>query len=747
MSSVECVPPYSVSQEGDLYALCDAEGRKILPYKERAIKKLGDNLFALEIQSGWQIYRVGHGILTTHCVTSIAPFENGVAEVLSGEETWTIDTEGKSQIRDVQVFPSGLEIYRDIGGWKLKYQGKEKSIHGKEFKIKQVGNLIYLRDRSPKSYLITLTGNILYQDFKKIIPLGFGLLMLTYKKRRIILHPDGSEAGRISSDITPAFHEGWRYRESSPRYTDPLSPVFSLGMETERFDSHPPLQPRGVRTYRSELGKCVYLVNLAEEKTPHEDYPSQAKKPYNPYYHILLTEDFQILHSRKVDTITPTSEGAWFVQLSTGRTYVYDSLWQLVSPLAFDYIGPFVNGEANALYQSCALRISTRGRILLEECTELPNGDLLGKKLGLCGIESPEGEVRLPFIYSRITPYDYGSFLVERDTQLSTDDKHLQRYFGLYDERYEELLPIIYSQIVPLGGGYLLIRYDEVQSLLQLRDGELHEVNDSPILPYLDEYVRNYRPGITPLANADGNLLLIMQQRLPDGNEITQFGSLYGILSPEGLEIIPFEYTSISPLGDQLLVVDAEGNQGLLDLDYEWTLLCIYRAIRQLTPDIWAARYQGEWQLFGRDGSELLYEDEERLLGYDEGWRIIIDEGEIGLMDGSGYVRIIPEESLPDGYMLGTKCGYWGIERCEDRHEVLPFEYVNITHLGDSGLFLLERNPGSFGLLDKDYSMLLPCNYTGIKLNDRDQVLAYCKTGFYTFLLSELRDRSLQADN
>lgn len=207
---------------------------------------------------------------------------------------------------------------------------------------------------------------------------------------------------------------------------------------------------------------------------------------------------------------------------------------------------------------------------------------------------------------------------------------------------------------------------------------------------------------------------------------------------PSGEWVIPLAYSAIRPLGPYLHLTDSEGQEGLLDSSYETVLTTAYSAIRLLAGRFLTARYQGQWHFFTPEGLPLPQHERRQLPPFSQGAHITIENGEIGIAYPDGYVQIEAPQRLPQGHLLGTKCGYWGIED-EARRELLPFEYVGITYLPHLGLFLLERNPHRFGLMDEDYRLLLPCAYDQLLPEGESAWRAHDRHGWHTFPTDALR--------
>ncbi len=209
---------------------------------------------------------------------------------------------------------------------------------------------------------------------------------------------------------------------------------------------------------------------------------------------------------------------------------------------------------------------------------------------------------------------------------------------------------------------------------------------------------------------------------------------LYGLLGARKKEVLRPIYTDISATTHYVMACK-NGLWGLYRTNGEALTPHKFANI-QLTKDGFMGKVENSWGLYTETGRQILPPEYAQII-LKNNFVYCLRDGKWGLYKSNGeqilstsYDQIEPRE---DGYIYCSKNGLWGVFT-NDAKELYPcqFQSAETISMKDGKLTLYIKTKGAWGLLDfHTGDEILPCYYSNISLLtlDQDQYISVTKGG------------------
>jgi hypothetical protein len=205
------------------------------------------------------------------------------------------------------------------------------------------------------------------------------------------------------------------------------------------------------------------------------------------------------------------------------------------------------------------------GKVLLEpQYRGRPNDFSEGRSVfyskGFVGVIDERGREIAPPVYTSITNYRYGFALAHKeitDTVNKSGGKP-SRYTlkGVLDKNGKEIVPVIYRDLEGSfdNGWFVKVVNDKKEKLHINTLGQIFTVPDG---------------------------ILLMNDRVDGKNVVAYKNSKYGLVNQQFKEVLPFEYSRITPTNDGMLIAGKDGLFGLMDSKLKWIVKPTFTGIFQ----------------------------------------------------------------------------------------------------------------------------------------------------------------------
>ena len=420
------------------------------------------------------------------------------------------------------------------------------------------------------------------------------------------------------------------------------------------------------------------------------------------YGKIIIPFEYSKIEEFTTNKVKVCKNSKWGILNAQGETII---------PFEYDKIEDIIDGVIKILKNGEFGYINEKNEVLISTETTLSNGLYKGKKLGKWGVYSDENNIIIPFEYYEIG--DIHSNMIKACRQL-------RGYWGVLDLNGNEVIPFKYNQIgdfedgiVKAYNGYCWGCLDEhgeilITSQIPLSNGlfkgekwgkwGIYSEDDQIIVPfeygYIDDFedgkifvIKNGFPGYL---NENGETLPMSPYTLSNGYIRKEKLGKYGVCSPAGKIVIPFEYDVIEDFVNGRIKVCKKSQQheqtlwGFLDDKGKVIIPCEYDQLGSFENGKIIAAKLGEkeemrWGCLDYEGNVILpfwYYYLENIKGNKVKAVIDRNEGwvEMYVGDKSG-ILVSSEKKLSNGYLKGEKFGLWGVYT-DDNKIILPFQYT-----------------------------------------------------------------------
>jgi|GEM_PF-1764887 len=283
------------------------------------------------------------------------------------------------------------------------------------------------------------------------------------------------------------------------------------------------------------------------------------------------------------------------------------------------------------------------------------------------GVIDTTGKEIIPFVYERINIVDSNLLIVRQNGK-----------YGLIERSGEAVLPLEYSQLRKFYDNYLIAskggKEDEFGRIEGGKWGLFHKSGREIIPPLYDEMeergqnLRVKKRDKYGLMDTLGQVVLSVEHEgigevLPGGIfEVTRQKKQGGV-DAKGKIIIPFEYSDLSPFGDNI-EVEKDSLTGLLDSAGRVIVPLAHQQIgEQMDGDTFDIERNGLWGLMDIRGREVLPAVYQELDYLWSEFMTCKKNGLWGLLDSTGREAIVPQYDsiLPpeEGFIWAKKQSTW----------------------------------------------------------------------------------------
>lgn len=213
---------------------------------------------------------------------------------------------------------------------------------------------------------------------------------------------------------------------------------------------------------------------------------------------------------------------------------------------------------------------------------------------------------------------------------------------------------------------------------------------------------------------------------------IVELEERFGLMSTNGVTLLPIYFEKLAYLGDSLLLAQRAGGQGVLHLSGDTIVRLRYSrlSIRDDTS-YWAFR-SGKMGLLNAAGDVLIELRFDSIHPFVGGQAIASVNGQTGVLGPEGQWVVAPgayAEFIPqglNGYLVRAADEKWGM--INRAGEVLhPPVYGHLRAISEN--VLAAQQSGQFGLLSADGQMLTPVHYRALKgCNDYTATAGLCRS-------------------
>ncbi len=221
---------------------------------------------------------------------------------------------------------------------------------------------------------------------------------------------------------------------------------------------------------------------------------------------------------------------------------------------------------------------------------------------------------------------------------------------------------------------------------------------------------------------------------LKDGYFKVRKGRLYGVVSKDGVTLIPCEYNQIWDLGEDNILKVLKGRKiGLYTIDGAVIALPEYDQIWGFENGRARVMKNGKIGYIDKSGQEIIPPVYDQVWGFEDGRARVLRNGKIGYIDETGVEIIPPVYDQIWGFENGRarvlqngKIGYID----EKGHLLIPPDYTQIWDF-ENGRAKVFKN-GKFGYIDESGKEVIPPVYNKIWdfENGRAQVYKNGKFGY-----------------
>jgi hypothetical protein len=477
---------------------------------------------------------------------------------------------------------------------------------------------------------------------------------------------------------------------------------------------------RAIVTRKKNRGFVQGIVTLAHEPVLDVSYSSivpvgrsrfAAQKPDGPFE--LLDENGKRYYEGQIQSLARSGNFIVFTE---------NELKGLLNPEGDVLLAPsheeiHVNehGEVTVLGANQWMWLTPSGTLTATYTANdiLPWGDaLIATRGDRTGLISQNREIILPFIYERLTPLTSHQLVAVRD------NRH-----GIIARSGEVIVPFKFDSI---STEYPILR---VQATEQNRRGWwLLDHHGNPLHTKRYDFVASSHRGFYPVLNR----------------------GYWGLLTPQGKEIVGCVYDSIVAIENEQVLVKYRNRYGIIGLNDHWLVApqpapiafadtahfwtregdllmlkdhqasLVYFTTNPVhahstffvenLPDGSTKRINYQGQLIDR--TEQLPLQTEGVMPESEGFRGIQRHGKFGFVDDRGRLRIANRYDSIGPFQEGKApvklIGKWGFISKADQVVIQPnFEKVNGFV---NGRALVKRN-GKWGVISENGDLLLPCHY------------------------------------
>jgi len=245
---------------------------------------------------------------------------------------------------------------------------------------------------------------------------------------------------------------------------------------------------------------------------------------------------------------------------------------ETIIPFIYDEIGKFEGGVAFA-------KISGRkdgfidelGNAITENKSRINENIIKGSQFGLWGLENNEGEVILPFEFSKIQDFIDGRAIAEREYK-----------YGVIDDQGKIVIPIEYDEIVDFTNGIAIVMI-----------------------------WANNREQYYGVVGENGNIIIPIEfstiDTFIDGVAVIGKNETYGYINDQGKIIIPLEYTDLIKLGNGAIIAKKDGCYGVIDQKGETLFPFLYEYIEEYSDGLAVVsnNYQ-DWGVVNKAGETII---------------------------------------------------------------------------------------------------------------------------------------------
>lgn len=366
--------------------------------------------------------------------------------------------------------------------------------------------------------------------------------------------------------------------------------------------------------------------------------------------------------------------------------------------------------------------ITEDGEILMEKGYE-----------GKIGYIDKNGKKSIDFKFDKGSEFTYGMAGVK------DGDK-----YKIINQRGKTLVEKEDGVLSPLSDK--LIRYEKLANEI------LTNENTTEAIESLAESGKTLKS--TGIINIDGEVVVepgrydVISSDIGDGYILVQKNKLYGLLDPDGNEIVPCEYTSIGTMNEGFIPV-SKGNLcgalnekgevivpieyfyvgpmnegvaparldetgiGFLDKEGAWAIMPDFDGVTEMNKGFAFARKDGKHIIIDKEGneieSEINFENNISINGFSDSGLAVVD-----ILDGeSKYMSVINTKG-------------------EEIKNLEKKDYASLE-VSPSGLIVSVNQEGKKGLLKEDGSVILEEEYSDIRVISKDVILVD-KDGTYSYL-------------
>lgn len=366
--------------------------------------------------------------------------------------------------------------------------------------------------------------------------------------------------------------------------------------------------------------------------------------------------------------------------------------------------------------------ITEDGEILMEKGYE-----------GKIGYIDKNGKKSIDFKFDKGSEFTYGMAGVK------DGDK-----YKIINQRGKTLVEKEDGVLSPLSDK--LIRYEKLANEI------LTNENTTEAIESLAESGKTLKS--TGIINIDGEVVVepgrydVISSDIGDGYILVQKNKLYGLLDPDGNEIVPCEYTSIGTMNEGFIPV-SKGNLcgalnekgevivpieyfyvgpmnegvaparldetgiGFLDKEGAWAIMPDFDGVTEMNKGFAFARKDGKHIIIDKEGneieSEINFENNISINGFSDSGLAVVD-----ILDGeSKYMSVINTKG-------------------EEIKNLEKKDYASLE-VSPSGLIVSVNQEGKKGLLKEDGSVILEEEYSDIRVISKNVILVD-KDGTYSYL-------------
>ncbi len=185
-----------------------------------------------------------------------------------------------------------------------------------------------------------------------------------------------------------------------------------------------------------------------------------------------------------------------------------------------------------------------------------------------------------------------------------------------------------------------------------------------------------------------------------------------GLVNSDGTIIVPVEYSDIISVTEDYkngyIVKSAEGKYGVIKSDGTVALECKYDAIDNIVDNNrYIVKLNGTWQVTSEDGNTYL-------------------EGKVSNVSG-----------MNNGNVIVKKDGKYGVIGIDEK-EIIPAEYEELVYMFDD--IYIAKKEGKYGIIGENNNTQIEFKYSEIKYNKlTDYIKAKNENGTYDYITRDLK--------